>query len=68
MVARTPKTTPSSTATAAARSWRGSRPKKRKRRLQIPAAMNATKETQAIGTWKKRMRLDWPMNPRASGA
>jgi hypothetical protein len=30
--------------------------------------MKATNETQAIGTWKKRIRLDWPMNPSASGA
>jgi hypothetical protein len=30
--------------------------------------MKATKETQAMGTWKKRIRLDSPMNPWASGA
>jgi hypothetical protein len=30
--------------------------------------MKATKEDQAIGTWKKRMRLDCPMKSLASGA
>jgi hypothetical protein len=30
--------------------------------------MNAVNAAQAIGTWKNRMRLDWPMNFAASGA
>ncbi len=66
-VASTPKRRPSWIAASAARSCRKSR-LRRYSTLQMAAAMKPTNDVQAMGTWKKRMRLDSPMNPSASGA